>query len=304
MDLMTAADGGGVEDLTEELQEKLRKEFMPSESDEEGPTPDHITNGLEWTTGKAEAEPETVRVRQKVPIERSSEEISKEEDEWTRRGRRLKKHRPAGRDLRRSKAEDRPTWFRGAWELVKQVLKNVLCILGIICLLAMRNSKPMMCTSTTAMAVFNASHGTQTVGSDCTAGRVDVHRTQYREIFLCLGDENPASSSISGRTGEPGSYANSRHVHGCGGGGSGGRAALAPCVECVPVVCELYRNPGRLHPPVHHGETGQEADLWRLPEAERHPAHREACGQEIQRDRDGDQGPQEEREGPGGEGTT
>ena len=106
MDLMTAADGDGVEDLTEELQEKLRKEFMPSESDEEGPTPDHITNGLEWTTGKAKAEPEAVRVRQKVPTERSSEESSEEEYEGTRRGRRLRKRRPACKDLRRSKAED------------------------------------------------------------------------------------------------------------------------------------------------------------------------------------------------------
>ena len=62
---------------------------------------------------------------------------------------------------------------------------------------------------------------------------------------------------------------------------------------------ELCRDPGRLSEPVHHwrttlmhcGETCQEADLWRLSEAERHPADREACGQEVQRDRDGDPDP-------------
>ena len=52
------------------------------------------------------------------------------------------------------------------------------------------------------------------------------------------------------------------------------------------------------------GETCQEAELWRLFEAERHPANSEAGGQEIQRDGDGDQDPQEEGEGPGGGGTT
>ena len=134
MDLL--AEGDGAEDLTEEMKEKLRKHFIPSESNEEGPTPDHITNGLEWTAGKAEAEPEAVRVRQKVPTERSSEESSEEEDEWTRRSRRLRKRRPASRSLRRSKVEDRSTWFTAAWEVMKQILKNVLCIWGIICLLA------------------------------------------------------------------------------------------------------------------------------------------------------------------------
>ena len=63
------ADGDGVEDLTEEMKEKLRKEFMPSESDEEGPAPDHITNGLEETTRKAETEPEAVQVRQRRHLE-------------------------------------------------------------------------------------------------------------------------------------------------------------------------------------------------------------------------------------------
>ena len=63
------AEGDVAEDLTEEMKEKLRKQFIPSESDEEITTPDQSTNRSEWTTEKAEAEPEAVQVRQNIPTE-------------------------------------------------------------------------------------------------------------------------------------------------------------------------------------------------------------------------------------------
>ena len=128
VDLMTAADGDGVEDLTEEMKEKLRKGFMPSDSDEGEPAPDYVTNGVEWTTGKAEVEPEVGPAKPSVQTKQSSEESSEDEDDWTRRNRRQRRHRPACRELRWSKAEDESTWTRRAWELTKQALKNVLCV--------------------------------------------------------------------------------------------------------------------------------------------------------------------------------
>ena len=98
------AEGDVAEDLTAEMKEKLRKQFISSESDEEITATDPSANKLEWMTEKAEAEPETVQIRRKMPTERTSEDSSEDEDEWTRRSRRLRKRRPAGRNLRRSKA--------------------------------------------------------------------------------------------------------------------------------------------------------------------------------------------------------
>ena len=44
VDLLTTADGDGAEDLTEEMKKELRKEFMSSDSDEEGPVQYNFTN--------------------------------------------------------------------------------------------------------------------------------------------------------------------------------------------------------------------------------------------------------------------
>ena len=74
------------------------------------------------------------------------------------------------------------------------------------------------------------------------------------------------------------------------------------------MVPKLCRNVGRMHQSVHRWRTAvlfrrqtcPKADLWRLPEAERDPADSEARGQRVQRDGDGDQGPAEEGEKPGG----
>ena len=63
------AEGDVAEDLTKEMKEKLKKLFIPSESDEEITTLDQSTNRSEWTTEKAEAEPEAVQVRQNIPTE-------------------------------------------------------------------------------------------------------------------------------------------------------------------------------------------------------------------------------------------
>merc|ERR1711926_60197 len=54
----------------------------------------------------------------------------------------------------------------------------------------------MLYTSSTAMAVFNVTHGLKSLGSECTAGRLDVYRTQYRELFLYLGDEHPHIETV------------------------------------------------------------------------------------------------------------
>ena len=186
VDLMTLADGDGVEDLTEEMKEKLRKEFKPSDSDEGEPAPDYVTNGVEWTMGKAEAEPEVDLAKPSVQTKQSSEESSEDEDDWTRRNRRPRRRRPASRELRRSKAEDESTWTRGAWELTKQALKNVLCIWGIICLLA-------MLPSTEAKA-----EGSVVTGYDClrpTSSRVITAET------ACV-----MQPPDLGRTTEPGYY--------------------------------------------------------------------------------------------------
>ena len=131
------AEGDTAEDLTAETREKLRRQFISSDSEGEITTMKPGANTVEWKTGKAEAEPETVQTWRERPMRPVSEDSSADEEDWTRRNRRLRKRRPANRNPRRSRAEDQTTWSTNAWETVKQVLKNVVYVWGIICLLAM-----------------------------------------------------------------------------------------------------------------------------------------------------------------------
>merc|ERR1711926_70667 len=115
----------------------LKKMFTPSKPNEEITTLDQSTDRPGWTAAKAEAEPEAVQTRQNIPSERSRKENHKEEDKRTQRSRRRRKQEPAGRNLRRSEAEDRVTWATVAWEVTKQCIRNMLCIWGILCMLAL-----------------------------------------------------------------------------------------------------------------------------------------------------------------------
>ena len=131
------AEGDVAEDLTKETKEKLKKMFTPSKPNEEITTLDQSTDRPEWTAAKAEAEPEAVQTRQNIPSERPMKENHKEEDKRTQRSQRRRKREPAGRNLRRSKAEVRGTWTTVAWEATKQCIRNMLYVWGIFCLLAM-----------------------------------------------------------------------------------------------------------------------------------------------------------------------
>merc|ERR1711973_679466 len=130
------AEGDVAENLTKETKEKLKKMFTPSNPNEEITTLDQSTDRPEWTAAKAEAEPEAVQTRQNIPSERPMKENHKEEDKRTQRSQRRRKREPAGRNLRRSKAEVRGTWTTVAWEATKQCIRNMLYVWGIFCLLA------------------------------------------------------------------------------------------------------------------------------------------------------------------------
>ena len=135
MDLL--AEGDMAEDLTAETKEKLRRQFISSDSEGEIITTKSGANTVEWKMEEAEAEPETVQIRRERPTRPVSEDSSADEEDWTRRNRRLRKRRPANRNPRRSRAEDQTTRSTNAWETVKQSLKNIVYVWGIIGRLAM-----------------------------------------------------------------------------------------------------------------------------------------------------------------------
>ena len=96
VDLLTTADGDGAEDLTEEMKRELQKEFMSSDSDEEGPAQYNVTKEPELTTVEAET-----RQPRRRWAETSSEEESEREEFLARRNRRLRRHKTMNRNLRR-----------------------------------------------------------------------------------------------------------------------------------------------------------------------------------------------------------
>ena len=114
MDLL--AEGDVAEDLTAETKEKLRRQFISSDSEGEIITTKSGANTVEWKMEEAEAEPETVQIRRERPTRPVSEDSSADEEDWTRRNRRLRKRRPASRNPRQSRAEDQATWSTRAWD--------------------------------------------------------------------------------------------------------------------------------------------------------------------------------------------